>query len=73
MVQIILNDDQSKRLLSASGDAVELVDSRGKVVGHLQRPAFSESEIAEAVHRANTGGPWYSTEEVLEHLSKLEK
>ena len=57
----------------AGGDPILVVDVDGKVLGDIHRPAFSEEEVAEAIRRAIAGVPCYTTEEVLEHLSKLEK
>jgi hypothetical protein len=73
MVQITLNDEQSKKMEAANGSAVAIVDPSGQLLGYLRRSAFSEADVADAVRRADSGGPWYTTEEVLEHLSKLEK
>ena len=73
MVQITLSEDQARKVQAANGDPIVVVDANGKVLGYVRRPAFTEEEVAEAVQRADAGGPWYTTEEVLAHLSKLEK
>jgi hypothetical protein len=71
MTQIILTDDQVGALQFATG-TVEVRDRRGALLGYLSRPA-SESEIAEAARRLESRGPWYTTQQVLDHLDSLER
>ena len=61
-------------------EAAELCDEAGKVIGRFN-PVFDPSkweiigpELTEAEldRRANSQGPWYTTEEVLAHLRSLE-
>ena len=70
MTQIILTDDQVRALEIAAG-TVEVRDRGGALWGYLSRPP-SDAEIAEATRRLHSDGPWYTTAEVLEHLSSLE-
>ena len=70
MTQIILTDDQIGALHVATG-TVEVRDRRGALLGYLSRPA-SDAEVAEAVRRLKSGDPWYTTQQVLEHLNSLE-
>jgi hypothetical protein len=71
MNKIVLSDDQVKALDSLNGADVIFVDSAGKRIGWLQRPVFTDEEIAEAEQAADAGGPWYTTEQVLAHLRSL--
>jgi hypothetical protein len=71
MMQIILSDDQVSALQVTAG-TVEVRDQRGALVGYLSRPA-SDAEIAAANRRLKSDGPWYTTQEVLDHLDSLER
>jgi len=71
MIQIILNDDQLKAVQDAAG-SVELRDQRGRIVGYVSRPP-SATVIAEARRRLDSEGPWYTTQQVLDHLQSLEQ
>jgi hypothetical protein len=71
MIRIILNDEQAKAAQLAT-ETVELLDQRGHLVGYVSRPP-QESTVAEARRRANSAGPWYTTQQVLEHLESLDQ
>ena len=71
MIQIILNEDQLKAVQDAAG-SVELRDQRGRIVGYVSRPP-SAAVIAEARRRLTSEGPWYTTQQVLDHLQSLEQ
>jgi hypothetical protein len=71
MIQIILNDEQA-RLAHSSQEGVELRDSNGQLIGYVARPLGAEV-IAVARQRANSAGPWHSTQQVLDHLHSLEQ
>ena len=71
MVQIALTEEQLKALDDSKGNAV-LVNAAGHPVGYVS-PIFSEAQIAEAERRARSDGPWYTTREVLDHLTSLER
>ncbi len=71
MVQISLTTEQLKALDESHGHAV-LVDADGQPVCYAT-PIFTPEEIAEAQRRANSDGPWYTTQQVLEHLRTLER
>lgn len=73
MVAITLSEEQARQLQASTDDAVPIVDRDGNLMGYFHRPAFTAEEIAEANRRANSSGPWYTTKELLERLSKLEK
>jgi hypothetical protein len=70
MTQIILTDDQVSALQFAAG-TVEVRDGRGALLGYIARPP-SDAEIAEATRRLASDGPWYTTQQVLDHLDSLE-
>jgi hypothetical protein len=73
MVQLILNDDQA-RVIRESVEPVEIVDRTGNRIGILKRGhQWTPEELAEAERRARSDGPWYSTQEVLDHLNSLER
>lgn len=71
MIKIVLNDDQAKAVDEAAG-AIELRDPQGRLVGYVSRSP-STREIAEARRRLASAGPWYTTEQVLNHLQSLEQ
>jgi hypothetical protein len=71
MIQIILNDEQAQ-LFAAADDSVELRDARGRLLGLASRGP-TEEEIAEARRRLASDGPWFTTQEVLDHLRSLEQ
>lgn len=71
MTQIILNDDQAQAV-QAARDAVEVRDRSGRLLGYVSPPP-GDAEIAQAKRRLQSQGPWYTTEEVLEHLRTLEQ
>jgi hypothetical protein len=71
MTQIILSDDQANAVQAAT-DTVEIRDRRGNLLGYVSLPP-SEAEIAEARGRLHSAGPWYTTEQVLDHLKSLEQ
>jgi hypothetical protein len=69
MIQIILNDEQA-RLAQAAPESIELRDQRGQLVGYVARPLDADV-IAVAKLRANSAGPWFTTQQVLDHLQSL--
>jgi hypothetical protein len=69
MTQIILNDDQAEVTRTAAG-AVEVCNRRGELLGYFSRPP-SAAETAETKLRLNSDGPWYNTQQVIEHLDSL--
>lgn len=70
MPHIILDDEQAKIIAQAKG-SVEIRDRSGRCLGYLSH-GFTAEEIAEAERRAASDGPWYTTQQVLEHLRSLE-
>jgi hypothetical protein len=71
MIQIILSDEQARAVQDAA-EGVELRDERGKLVGYISRPP-SNAEISAAKQRLKSDGPWYTTQQVLDHLQSLEQ
>ena len=80
MTHIILTPEQAA-VLAASNQPVPVVAPNGRCVGWVS-PAmnfvvpkenpFTPEEIAEAERRIDSPGPWYTTQEVLEHLRSLD-
>jgi hypothetical protein len=70
MVRIILNDDQIRQIKEAN-DSVVFVNSRGVPIVYGST-GFSPEEIQEALVRANSNGPWYTTEEVVRFIESQE-
>ncbi len=66
MTQIILNDDQAEVMRKAAG-AVKVCNRSGELLGYFSRPPTS----AEARLRLDSQGPWYTTQQVIEHLDSL--
>lgn len=70
MNEIILSDDQLRVVREASG-RVAILDPQGCLVGYLSR-AVDPAIIAEAERRAASDGPWFTTQQVLDHLKSLD-
>ncbi len=70
MTRIMLSDEQLRQIDQANGD-LEFVNAKGEPVAVARRPIFTREEIEQAEKRANSGGPWYTTAEVLAHLRAL--
>ena len=71
MAQIVLTDDQV-RPVRAANETVEVRDRHGNLLGYVSA-APSDEEIAAAGERLPSAGPWYTTEQVLDHLKSLEQ
>ena len=71
MTQIILNKEQVQALQGAT-DGVQFRDAEGNLLGYIARP-FTSERIADAKRRAESDGPWYTTEQVLKHLASLDQ
>jgi hypothetical protein len=71
MIKIVLNDEQAKAVEEAAGP-VEIRDLRGTLVGYVAR-RLNDAQIQDAKRRLNSDGPWYSTEQVVNHLQSLEQ
>jgi hypothetical protein len=79
MTRITLDAATAERL-QAAGDTVEFCDPSGKVIGRYA-PVFDPAEwepitpdvTEEELDRREKSTEWYTTEEVLEHLKRLEE
>lgn len=79
MSDLIISHEQAKLLASATVP-VAIRDPDGNLLGYVspgntqaKRHGFTPEEIAEARERADSDGPWYTTDQVLEHLRSLER
>jgi hypothetical protein len=72
MSQIILNDEQFKAVIAATG-SVEVCDPKGRVLGVIGPPLSPEEEAcAEEARRALASNqPRYTSEQVFTYLDKL--
>ena len=69
MTRIVLTEEQA-RVVAAATKPVPVCDGAGKVLGYLG-PVWSEKDIEEAKKTLAADGPWYTTDQVLEHLRSL--
>jgi hypothetical protein len=69
MTRIILSDEQTK-VVAAALEPVPVCDSRGYVLGYLN-PVWTKEDVVEAKKTLAADEPWYTTEQVLEHLRSL--
>lgn len=67
---ITIDEQQAKVILESAGE-VEVRDRDGNRLGYVAR-GFSAEEIAEAQRHFASNGPWYTTQQVLDHLRSLE-
>jgi hypothetical protein len=80
MTRELVVDDEQARLIVESRAPIAIRDRRGRVLGRIVREdsedapprTWSAERIGELEQRLDSDGPWYSTEEVLEHLKTLE-
>lgn len=76
MTQIVLTAEQSTQLASAQGPVV-LVNPQGQAVGEVSpkyAPSrFSPERLAAAAAKQGKDGPYITTAELLDRLSKLER
>ena len=71
MVQIVLSDDQVRQFKQAE-EPVVFVNARGVPVAYAST-SFSPEEISEALRRAKSDGPWYTTEEIVRFIESQEE
>lgn len=67
---IIVIDPQQAKIISEAEDQVEIRDADGQHVGYVAR-GFTPNEVAEARRRLDSEGPWYTTQQVVEHIRSL--
>ena len=70
MTQLMLNAEQTK-IIAKSLEPIQVCSPTGEVLGVIQ-PEISREEIARLKQVAKSDGPWYTTEQVLQHLGTLE-
>jgi hypothetical protein len=70
--QIFLDSEQLKAVVHSHGP-VQVCDPDGNVLGTMTPAAawLEQQDIIEAKRRLASGGPWYTTEQVFEHLRNL--
>ena len=78
MTQLVLTPEQAS-LVSQTQGKLPIYLPDGSVAGYLSRiapstdrPVFTPEEIAAAKRAADSAGPWYSTQQVLDHLRTLD-
>jgi hypothetical protein len=73
MPQIVLTDEQY-RVFEESSEAVDIISPDGHSVGRIAGPLAHETPefIAEMLRRANSPGPWFSSEQVKRRLAALQ-
>jgi len=71
MTSVVLNAEQAKVVREAT-ETIELRDSKGDLLGYVS-PSLDADVIAEAKRRVDSDGPWFSTQQVLDHLRSLER
>ena len=64
-------DSRTAEAIRSSNELVSLEDESGECLGYVTAP-LSDEEQAAIGRRLASDGPWYSTEEVLDHLKSLE-
>jgi len=77
MTQLVLTPEQAS-LVSQTQGKLPIYLPDGRVAGYLSRiaptdrPVFTPDEIAAARRAADSPGPWYTTQQVLDHLRTLD-
>ena len=71
-VRVDHGDDEQVKALRNATDKIQLRDEQGNLLVSIARP-FSDERIADALERAKSDGPWYTTEEVINRLKSLEQ
>ncbi len=67
MARITIDEQQARILLESSGE-IEVRDRHGNRLEYAAC-SFSAEEIAEAKRRLASSGPWYTTQQVLDHFA----
>lgn len=71
MAEIIVDDEEANVIFTANAK-VSVRDRNGRLLGWIT-PSISAEELDEIKRRRAAGGPWRTTEQVLEHLRSLEE
>lgn len=72
MVQIVVDAEKAKQILEAQ-EPVEILGPGGRLLGFVRRRAFTSEEVQAAIERAEDGGPWQTSAEVLSCLRPTEQ
>ena len=77
MTQLVLTPEQAS-LVSQTPGTLPIYLPDGSVAGYLSRlapghdrPVFTPEEVAAARRAADSPGPWYSTQQVIDRLRTL--
>jgi hypothetical protein len=71
MSHVVLSEEQTQIVLA--GCPLEVRDTSGTLVGHVEPIGFTAEEITEARRSAASPGPWYSGDAVRKCLAALEE
>lgn len=80
MTQIILTPEQAA-VLASTTESIAVCRPDGSIAAIIPRKSrfivpdvcpFTAEEIAAAERESESSGPWYSTQEVLDHLRSLD-
>jgi uncharacterized protein YmfQ (DUF2313 family) len=69
---VILTEDQAKVVAQSLGGPVNVRDSRGNVIGHIE-PKLTPEMIAELKRRAASPGPFFTGAQVQARLQALQE
>jgi hypothetical protein len=72
MTTLVVTEEQAS-IIKQAGCEVEIVSPQGERLGVLSHlTSEDEEDIRIAKQRLASGGPWFTTAEVLSHLRSLE-
>jgi hypothetical protein len=64
---------EQAQVVAQAQQSVQVCDSNGNVLGHIEPIGFTQEEIAEAKRRLASDQPRYTSQQVLAHLRALEE
>lgn len=70
MTQIVVDAGLARQISETSGP-ITLVDPSGKALGSVEKPIYTEAELAEGRRRLEQPGGWLTSEQVMEYIRKL--
>lgn len=71
MVDIIVNDEQARAIIAASG-AVRVRDAQGRILCAIApRPLDAPDDVVEMRRALASDQPRYTTQQVIDHLQSL--
>ena len=71
MTSIVVTEEQVK-IIKSSPRGVEVHGPEGECLGVFKHQGWNEEDIQMALKSRASGGPYYTTAEVLAHLESLE-